>query len=206
MKCCKAAGPSGIIAEMLKAAGEERVVLARKLAEAVFPVDWEESFILNLYKGKDEALDCGNYRGLKLTDQDQVMKLLEWVLDSTIHQTVNIDEMQFAFVPGRGTIDAMFIVRQLVADENYICARCNGESRPISARPMTLVDVDGTKLDMEATFWCLGDMLCSGGGCDSAIAARCCVACGKFGKLLHVLTSSHPSPKVHDKVYSACVC
>ena len=37
--------------------------------------DWEESFILNLYKGKGEALDRGNYRGLKLTDQ--VMKLLD---------------------------------------------------------------------------------------------------------------------------------
>ena len=77
MKCGKAAGPSGIIAEMLKAAGEEGVELVRLLAETVFssgdiPKDWEESFILNLYKGKGEALDRGNYRALKLTDQ--VMK------------------------------------------------------------------------------------------------------------------------------------
>ena len=54
MKCGKNAGPSGIIAEMLKAVGEEGVELVRKLAEAVFsngmtPVGWEESFILNLY-------------------------------------------------------------------------------------------------------------------------------------------------------------
>ena len=53
MKCGKAAGPSGIIAEMLKAAGEEGVELVRLLAETVFssrdiPKDWEESFILNL--------------------------------------------------------------------------------------------------------------------------------------------------------------
>ena len=33
------------------------------------PSDWEESFILNLCKGKGEALDGGNYHGLKLTDQ-----------------------------------------------------------------------------------------------------------------------------------------
>ena len=87
MKCGKAADPSGIITEMLKAAGEEGVELVRKLAEAVFssgiiPGDWEESFILNLYKDKGETLDHGNYRGLKLTDQ--VMKLLEWGLDSSI--------------------------------------------------------------------------------------------------------------------------
>ena len=123
MKCGKAAGPSGIIVEMLKAAGEKGVELVRKVAEAVFnsgmtPVDWEESFILNLYKGKGEALHCGNYHGLKLIDQ--VMKLLEWVLDSSIHQMVNIVEMQFAFVPGKGTTDAIFIVCEL--REKYIAA------------------------------------------------------------------------------------
>ena len=86
MKCSsEAADPSDIIAEMLKDAGEEGVGLVRKLVEAVsssdmIPVDCEESFIQNLYKGKGEALDHGNYRGLKLTDQ--VMKLLERVLNS----------------------------------------------------------------------------------------------------------------------------
>ena len=34
---------------------------------------------------------------------------------------VNIDEMQFGFVPGRGTIDAIFIVHQL--QEKYITAK-----------------------------------------------------------------------------------
>ena len=57
----------------------------------------------------------GNHRGLKLTDQ--VTKLLEWVLDFYIHEIVNIYEMQFGFVPGRGT-DAIFIVRQ--QQEKYI--------------------------------------------------------------------------------------
>ena len=47
MKCSQAAVPSGIIAEMLKAAGEEGVQLARQLTEAVFscgvmPSNWEE--------------------------------------------------------------------------------------------------------------------------------------------------------------------
>ena len=53
-----------------------------------------------------------------------------------------------------------------------------------------------TILDLEATFCYLGDMLCSGGGCDSAIAARCCAAWGKFRtylpvQTLHVLTTRH---------------
>ena len=49
-----------------------------------------------------------------------VMKLLEQALDSFIRKMVNIDEMQFGFVPGRGTTDTIFIVRQL---QKYIAAK-----------------------------------------------------------------------------------
>ena len=59
--------------------------------------------------------------------------------------------------------------------------------------------------DVEATFCYLGDMLCSGGGCYNAIAARCSVAWGKFRKLLFVPTTRHLSPRIHGKVYDACV-
>ena len=116
MKCGKAAGTLGIIADMLKAAGEVGIELLTELTEVVFcngviPRDWQESFILNLYKGKGDALERRNYRGLKLTDQ--VMKLLEHVLDSFILEIVDIDTMQFGFVPGCGTTDAIFIIHQL---------------------------------------------------------------------------------------------
>ena len=124
MKYGKAAGPSGIIAEMMKASGEEGIELMRELCEEVFsngviPKDWEESIILNLYKGKGDALERGNYRGLKLTDQ--VMKLCEGVLEKSIRGMVNINEMQFGFVPGKGTTDAIFIARQM--QEKYRAAK-----------------------------------------------------------------------------------
>ena len=70
-------------------------------------------------------------------------------------------------------------------------------SWPINGPTVTEVDVDRTMLDVEATFCYLGDMLCSDGGYDSAIAAKCCVARGKFRKLLPVLTSRHLSPRIH---------
>ena len=60
-------------------------------------------------------------------------------------------------------------------------------------------------MPVEATFCYLGDMLCSGGSCDSAIAARCCVAWGKFRKLLPVLTTKHLSPRIRGKVYEVWV-
>ena len=41
------------------------------------------------------------------------MKLLERVLQKRIREQVNINDMHFDFVPGKGTTDAVFIVRQL---------------------------------------------------------------------------------------------
>ena len=87
---------------------------------------------------------------------------------------------------------------------NYICPRCKSETRPIDCTLMTQVDVKGTQLDVD-TFCYLGVMLCYGGGCDSAIVTRYCVAWGKFRKLLPVLTSRHLSPNVRGKVYTGCV-
>ena len=70
----KAAGPSGVIAEILKASGEEGITMLRHLTEKAFsegatPRDWEESCIINLYKDKGDALDRSSYQGLKLPDQ-----------------------------------------------------------------------------------------------------------------------------------------
>ena len=66
---------------------------------------------------------------------------------------------------------------RLVADPEFVCQRCRrGVACPIDGRPVTHVDVDGTQLDVEATFCYLGDMFSAGGGCDRAIAARCCAA------------------------------
>ena len=84
------------------------------------------------------------------------------------------------------------ITKRLLVDPNYmyVCRRCNGEARSIDDRTVTEMGIDGTMLDMGATFCYLGDMLCSNGGCDSAIAGRCCVVCEKFRKLARSLARS----------------
>ena len=119
----KAAGPSIIVAEMLKPVGEAGAVEVRDLIEDIIlegciPTNWQESFIVNLYKGKGDALNRGNYRGLKLIEQ--VMKVLERVVEGLIRQRVEIDEMQCGFMSGCGTTDAIFIVRQL--QEKHLAA------------------------------------------------------------------------------------
>ena len=55
MKCGKAACPSRITAEMLKATDDEGILLMKELFQLVvngkpIPSDWEESYIKNLYK------------------------------------------------------------------------------------------------------------------------------------------------------------
>ena len=76
------------------------------------------SFIVCLYKGKGDALERGNYCDLKLTEQ--VMKVLERIVDDLIRQLVSTDNSQFGFIPGRGTTDAIFVVRQLL--QKYLAA------------------------------------------------------------------------------------
>ena len=101
--------------------GDTGATMIRDLATAIIcdgkvPTDWEQSFIVCLYKGKGDALDRGNYRGRKLNEQ--AMKILERTVDGLIRQVVSIDIPQFGFVPGRGTTDAIFVVRQL--QEKYL--------------------------------------------------------------------------------------
>ena len=82
------------------------------------PSDWEQSLIVCLYKGKGDALERGDFHGLKLTEH--VMKILEGIVDGLIRQLVSIDNSQFGFIPGRFTTDAIFVVRQL--QEKYLAA------------------------------------------------------------------------------------
>ena len=56
-----------------------------------------------VYKGNGDPL--GSYRALKLLEQP--MKVLGRVLEKRIRCQVSIDNMQFGFLPGKGTTDAM---------------------------------------------------------------------------------------------------
>ena len=97
------------------------------------------------------------------------------------------------------------IKRVLSSDPSYQCLCCRGLARPIDGRPLTSVDVDGSKLDVVPEFCYLGDMLSSGGGCDASIAARCRSAWKKFRELLSLLTTKHVSLKARGKLFSTVV-
>ena len=81
--------------------------------EGCIPDDWRKSILVHMYKdkGKGDPLVCGSYRAIKLLEQS--MKVLERVLEKRIRCQVSIDNMQFGFMPGKGTTDAIFILRQV---------------------------------------------------------------------------------------------
>ena len=86
------------------------------IIESVVPADWSESFIVSLFKGKGSAIERGNYRGLKLLEH--TMKVLERKIEFLNLDLADIDAMQFGFCLGRGTRDAIFILR--VLQEKYL--------------------------------------------------------------------------------------
>ena len=85
------------------------------------PNDWHLPYIINLFKGKVDALYCGSYRDLKL--QDHVMKVLERILTTIIREKVSTGNIQFDFIPGRGTTDVIFIL--VLLQEKYLNRKKN---------------------------------------------------------------------------------
>ena len=67
--------------------------------------------VLPIYKGKGDSMECGSYRGIKLLQH--AMKVVERISEHRIGQQFEIDNMQFGFMKGKGTIDAIFVVRQM---------------------------------------------------------------------------------------------
>ena len=64
MKAGKAPGPSGIMVELIQVAGDRGASMIYDLAAAIIcygkvPSDWEQSFIVCLYKGKGGCIGNG---------------------------------------------------------------------------------------------------------------------------------------------------
>ena len=109
------------------------------------PVDWESSLMVNVFKQKGDSMECSNYRGIKLTEH--LLKVLERVLDVRLRDIVKISKQQYGFVRGRGTVDAIFVIRQLQEK------RLEGNQKLFCA----FVDLEKAfdRIPREVVFWCL---------------------------------------------------
>ena len=117
MKNGKATGMDGIPVEVWKCLGDEGIDMLWDLMQGIYeqetiPTEWRDSVIIPIYKEKGDIQDCGNYRGIKL--MSHTMKIWERIIDRRLREETTIGDEQFGFMPGRGTTDAIFAVRQLM--------------------------------------------------------------------------------------------
>ena len=56
-------------------------------------------------------MDCRACRGVKLLEL--AMKIVKRVLEMRIRELVKVDDMQFGFMPGKVTTDALYILRRM---------------------------------------------------------------------------------------------
>ena len=66
-------------------------------------------------------MNSGMYMGVKLLEH--AMKIAEEVLVKSLRKFLTMDDMQFGFMPGKGTIDAVFILRRI--HEEYFAMQKN---------------------------------------------------------------------------------
>ena len=100
---------------MINASGKVGIDVMMKLYQRVLngkgmPEDWKVSVMVPIYKKKRNVMNCRTYRGVKLLEHR--MKIVERVLEKRIRALVEVDDMQFGFMPRR-TTDALFIVRRM---------------------------------------------------------------------------------------------
>ena len=110
------------MAKLLKYYGSEDViewifeVLTEVWRERKVPNDWKKSVLVPLHKKKDWTV-CDNYCGISLLSVPGkvfcflILDPLEHIIDPQLQET------QCGFRRGRGTIDQIWVTRQLVEKE-----------------------------------------------------------------------------------------
>ena len=101
---------------MIEAAGYCGVKMLREVANDVLmkntlPEELKHSALVPLYKGKGDPLSPNSYRGIKLLEHG--FKIVEKYLETRLRKLIRIADTQFGFMPGRGTVDAIFVTRQI---------------------------------------------------------------------------------------------
>ena len=74
--------------------------------------EWRRSVLIPMYENKRDAQCCRNHRGIKLISH--TMKIWERIIEARLRDSVEISKQQYGFMPGKGTIDAMFALRMLM--------------------------------------------------------------------------------------------
>ena len=113
MKIGKASGLSGVALEMFKAGRDKYLKpLTNTFNDILFknklPEEWVLSSLVPIFKGKGDPLNPNSCRGM-----EDAFKLYEKILYGHLCEVLDTDKMQYGFMQGRGTVDAVFVLRRL---------------------------------------------------------------------------------------------
>ena len=75
------------------------------------PDEWKTSVIVPIFKGNGNMLSSGSCRGVKLLEH--AMKIIQRVLEREIRTLINLDKMQFGFMPRKRAVDVICIVSRM---------------------------------------------------------------------------------------------
>jgi Reverse transcriptase (RNA-dependent DNA polymerase) len=74
--------------------------------------DWRISILVPIFKNKGDIQSCTNYRGIKL--MNHTINLWERVIEHRLRKLTIISKNQFGFMLGRSTMEAIFLIRQIM--------------------------------------------------------------------------------------------
>ena len=132
LKNHKAAGGDGIPSELLKYSGGMGVQVLTHLFNAILstrcvPSAWRKGVVVHLAKGGDGG-DCSNYRPLTLLPI--IDKLFAKLLSERISRVVCLHDQQYAFRPGRGTLNSLHNLLRLRLSMSLQSSRPRPEQSP----------------------------------------------------------------------------
>jgi hypothetical protein len=70
--------------------------------------EWRRSILVPIFKNKEDVPSYTNYRGIKLMSHR--IKLCERIIEQRLSGVTNVTENQFGFMPGRSTMEAIFLI------------------------------------------------------------------------------------------------